>query len=120
MKLPESFYNVSSDDFAGGVELAFMSTSLDINVATEYAMRGTTKACTILEMPFDGASRGAGVQSLSQVPSFYHHHHYYHMHLYSIVAIIIITTTTTTTTTTTNINYHHHHHHHHHHHRYHY
>ena len=69
MKLPEGFYNVSSDDFAGGVELAFMSTSLDINVATEYAMRGTTKDCTILEMPFDGASRGAGVQSLSQVSS---------------------------------------------------
>ena len=73
MKLPEGFYNVGGDEFAGGVELAFMSTSLDVNVAAEYAMRGTTKACTIFEIPFDAASRGATVQWVSQVQSCYHY-----------------------------------------------
>ena len=40
MKLPEAFYKQDNHDFAGGVELAFMSTSYDINVAIEYGGRG--------------------------------------------------------------------------------
>jgi len=40
MKLPESFYKEDGDRFAGGVELAFMSTSYDKNVAIEYAAKG--------------------------------------------------------------------------------
>jgi hypothetical protein len=40
MKLPEAFYSHDGHNFAGGVELAFMSTSYDINVAIEYGGRG--------------------------------------------------------------------------------
>lgn len=45
-----------------------MSTSLDLNVAIEYAHRGETNECTIFEISFDGASRGASVQWVSQYP----------------------------------------------------
>ena len=83
MKLPESFYSDQEEQFAGGVELAFMSTSYDIDVAIEYAMRGnssftlitlllssliigTTKQCSILEIEFDAGNRGAKVKWVSQ------------------------------------------------------
>jgi len=36
-KLNEEFYNINDSDFAGGVELAFMSTTYVIDVAVEYA-----------------------------------------------------------------------------------
>ena len=68
MKLPEAFYRQDGNNFAGGVELAFMSTTYDINVATEYLSRGTTKEGTIFEIEFDAGSRGARVQWVSQYP----------------------------------------------------
>ena len=40
-KINESFYKAKGDNFAGGVELAFMSTSTDEKVAIEYARRGS-------------------------------------------------------------------------------
>ena len=44
-----------------------MSTSTDINVAVEYAKRGTDPSnCSIFEIPFDAGSRGANVQWVSQ------------------------------------------------------
>ena len=69
-KLPDSFTDhQSGKEFAGGVELAFMSTSTDINVAAEYAKRGTDPSnCSIFEIPFDAGSRGANVQWVSQYP----------------------------------------------------
>ena len=69
-KLPNSFTDHQSrKEFAGGVELAFMSTSTDINVAAEYAKRGTDPSnCSIFEIPFDAGSRGANVQWVSQYP----------------------------------------------------
>jgi hypothetical protein len=68
-RIPDSFINASSDtEFAGGVELAFMSTSTDINVAVEYALNGKTKKATVFEITFDAASRGAPVQWVSQYP----------------------------------------------------
>jgi len=46
-----------------------MSTSTDINVAAEYAKRGTDPSnCSIFEIPFDAGSRGANVQWVSQYP----------------------------------------------------
>ena len=82
MKIHESFYNASGDTFAGGTELAFMSTTTDEKVALEYAQRGSTTDCTIFRIPFDMASRGASVNWLSQVSiiisllqTTYHHYH---------------------------------------------
>jgi len=40
MKLPKSFYTNDGHSFSGGVELAFMSTTYDLDVAVEYGMRG--------------------------------------------------------------------------------
>jgi hypothetical protein len=68
VKLPESFLDASSDAFAGGVELAFMSTTTDPRVAIEYAMRGAEACGTLFEIQFDAASRGADVQWVSQYP----------------------------------------------------
>jgi len=69
-KLPDHFVDSTNDnDFASGVELAFMSTSLDMAVAGEYARRGTDpSSCTIFEIKFDAASRGASVKWVSQFP----------------------------------------------------
>lgn len=39
-KLPDSFVECNSDNFAAGVELALMSTSTDLAVAGKYASRG--------------------------------------------------------------------------------
>ena len=63
-KLNAKFYNTYGDDFAGGVELAFMSTSHDENVALEYAKKGgvSNSEWSIFVMSFDMASRGAVLQ----------------------------------------------------------
>ena len=69
VSIPDAFFNASTaGGFAGGVELAFMSTSTDINVAVEYALNIKTKKATVFEIAFDGASRGAQVQWVSQFP----------------------------------------------------
>ena len=52
----------------GGVEMAFMSTTTELAVAVEYAGRGDSDKRTIMEIPFDMASRGASVQWVSQYP----------------------------------------------------
>ena len=67
--LSDEFLNgKSEDDFAGGVELAFMSTSTELAIATEYAKRGNLAECTIFTFTFDAASRAADVQWISQYP----------------------------------------------------
>lgn len=67
--LPSSFVHAAEGKFAGGVEMAFMSTSTNRSVAIEYATRHFTSAtCSIFEIEFDAASRGASVQWASQYP----------------------------------------------------
>ena len=61
-KLPEEFLKGNKEGYNGGVELAFMSTSTDMAIASEYSKRGTRSECTIFEIAFDGASRAADVQ----------------------------------------------------------
>jgi len=65
MKLPDNFLNAAADDFAGGVELAFMSTTLDPSVAVTYSGKGPG---SIFIIDFGIASRGASLQFLSQFP----------------------------------------------------
>ena len=67
-KIDEKFYKAEGDNLAGGIELGFMSTSTDKNVALEYARRGSTTDCTIFSMAFDMTSKGASVQWVSQFP----------------------------------------------------
>jgi hypothetical protein len=57
MKLPEAFYVNDGHNFAGGVELAFMSTTFDKNVAIEYGSRGHHR-----------------------YHNYHYHHHYYYYH----------------------------------------
>ena len=65
MKLPDAFLDAAADDFAGGVELAFMSTTLDPEVALFYTGKGPG---SIFVIDFGMASRGASLQFLSQFP----------------------------------------------------
>jgi len=64
-KLSDKFLNAAADDFAGGVELAFMSTTTDPEVALTYAGKGPG---SIFIIDFGMASRGASLQFLSQFP----------------------------------------------------
>merc|ERR1711935_1189398 len=66
-KLPDSFVHTAEkkDGFAGGVELAFMSTTPSAEVAVFYA--GTGKG-SIFVVEFSMASRGANIAFLSQFP----------------------------------------------------
>ena len=67
-ELPKAFFEEGESGFNGGVELAFMSTSTELEIAMEYARRGKLNACTIFEIVFDATSRGADVQWISQYP----------------------------------------------------
>ena len=65
MQLPDDFLDAPPGKFAGGTELAFMSTTTDPEVAVTYSGKGPG---SIFIMDFDGASRGASLQFLSQFP----------------------------------------------------
>ena len=65
MKLPDKFLNAPPGKFAGGTELAFMSTTLDPAVALFYSGKGPG---SIFIIDFGMASRGASLQFLSQFP----------------------------------------------------
>jgi hypothetical protein len=67
LKLPPEFLASSfgNSSFAGGVEMAFMSTTTDFAVAVEYS-GGASVPGTLFKIDFDMASRGANVQCLSQ------------------------------------------------------
>lgn len=59
------------DDFSryeGGVEMAFMSVSTELEVAEEYATRNGGKNGRIFEMDYDTNPRGARVEWCSQFP----------------------------------------------------
>jgi hypothetical protein len=69
LELPESFTNPSKTEqgFAGGVEMAFMSTTQDQDIAFQFA-GGRGKKGSIIEIKFNAASRGANLQPFSIWP----------------------------------------------------
>jgi hypothetical protein len=64
MELPDSF---TKGDFAGGVEMAFMSTTKNPQIALDFS-GGPDKKGSIFEIRFTGASRGVDVQLFSLWP----------------------------------------------------
>ena len=68
MKLPESFTVPDDQGNTGGCELAFMSTSLDKEVATGYASAAAGVAATVIQAKMSTQFKGAVVNWLSQVP----------------------------------------------------
>ena len=63
--LPEEFWQANDYGVCGGCEYAFMSTTLDREVAFSYA---GSKVATILEIRMGMVDRGADVSWLSQYP----------------------------------------------------
>ena len=66
MKLPASFMEANDLGVRGGIEPAFMSTSLDRQVALEYA--GGSDVGLVLEIQQGMVSRGADISFVSQYP----------------------------------------------------
>ena len=66
MQLPPHFLDAADDEFAGGVERAFMSSTPSPEVAVKYS--GNEAAGSIFAIDFDMASRGAAIDWLSQFP----------------------------------------------------
>ena len=64
-KLPAGFLDAAEGEFAGGVELGFMSTTTSAEVALQYAGKDQG---SIFVIDFTKVSRGAEVQFLSQFP----------------------------------------------------
>jgi hypothetical protein len=69
LELPESFtdHSKTEDGFAGGVEMAFMSTTQDQDIAFQFS-GGRGKKGSIIEIKFNAASRGANLQPFSIWP----------------------------------------------------
>eukprot|EP01052_Picozoa_sp_SAG31_P008869 SAG31_NODE_455_length_15433_cov_4.248728_4_plen_106_part_00 len=73
-KLPEKMLKKNSEGVRGGIEYAFMSTTLDAHVAIGYAGADgnapvdATKASTLFETPMGMIDRGAQLDWLSQYP----------------------------------------------------
>ena len=65
--LPPEFLKGAQAEFAGGVELAFMSTTKSAAVALDYS-GGSAIQGSIMVIDFDMNSRGAAIQWLSQYP----------------------------------------------------
>ena len=63
---PNSFWVPNEQGVMGGVEYAFMSTTLDREVAFLYS--STSKVASILEIRMGMVDRGADVSWLSQYP----------------------------------------------------
>jgi hypothetical protein len=63
LKLADAFLNAAEGEFAGGVELAFMSTTPLAKVALQYSGKGPG---SIFVIDFGAASRGAAIRFLSQ------------------------------------------------------
>ena len=66
--LPPAFVATEGEGFRGGVEMAFMSTTVDPAVAVEYS-GGMGAGGSIVQIEFDLANRGAKLQALSQYPA---------------------------------------------------
>jgi WD40 repeat protein len=68
MKLPEPFLVPSKHNVRGGVEYAFMSTTLDQRVALRYATSNPDEPSTLMVMQMGMVDRGAQLDWLSQYP----------------------------------------------------
>jgi len=68
MKLPDEFWEANDYGVKGGVEPAFMSTTLDVDVAMGYAAGDGSKMGIVLEIRQGMVNRGADISWLSQVP----------------------------------------------------
>ena len=68
MALPDEFWTPNEYDVRGGVENAFMSTTLDRSVAMGYASGDTTKMGIVIEVQQGQVNRGADMSWLSQYP----------------------------------------------------
>ena len=68
MKLPDEFWQANDYDVKGGVEPAFMSTTLEENVAMGYAAGDGSKMGIVLEIRQGMVNRGANISWLSQYP----------------------------------------------------
>ena len=65
--LPNSFWEANNQGVRGGVEMAFLSTTKDRNVALEYASNGHSSS-HVFEMQMGMVDRGADLSWLSQYP----------------------------------------------------
>ena len=68
MALPAEFWTANEFGVRGGVENAFMSTTVDRSVAMHYAGNDKTKPGIVFEVQQGMVNRGANVQWLSQFP----------------------------------------------------
>mgnify|MGYP001351022466 FL=1 len=68
MKLPDEFWEANKYGVKGGVEAAFMSTTLEVAVAMGYAAGDGSKMGIVLEIRQGMVNRGADISWLSQYP----------------------------------------------------
>jgi hypothetical protein len=68
MKLPKPFLVPNEYNVKGGVEYAFMSTTLDQNVALRYAKSSVGEPSTLMVLQMGMVDRGAQLDWLSQYP----------------------------------------------------
>ena len=68
MALPAAFWEPNEFHVRGGVENAFMSTTLDRVVAMGYASGGGDRMGIVIEVQQGMVSRGADMSWLSQYP----------------------------------------------------
>ena len=67
-RLPESFRQPNEFNVRGGIDSAFMSTTLDRSVALEYAAKSGGSAGVVFCMRQGMVNRGADISWLSQYP----------------------------------------------------
>ena len=67
-KLPDEFWKPNEFDMRGGVESAFMSTTLNKEVAMGYASGDSSRMGIIIEVKQGMVNRGADISWLSQYP----------------------------------------------------
>eukprot|EP00966_Prymnesium_polylepis_P244327 5650565-Prymnesium_polylepis.1 len=67
--LPDEFWEPNDDNVMGGVELGFMSTSTEKDVALGYVKQANQPASILLEIRMGMIDRGADVSCLSQFPA---------------------------------------------------
>ena len=68
MALPDEFWKPNEFDVRGGIESAFMSTTLDSKVAMGYASSDSSHMGIVIEVKQGMVNRGADISWLSQYP----------------------------------------------------
>ena len=71
MKLGDDWFLPNERGVTTGVELAFMSTTLDRSVALQYSGVGNGEAGTVMEFEVGAVDLGAQLDGLSQYPGGY-------------------------------------------------